>query len=92
VPCGSVMLRTSYHALELAAFRRLSSALKLIVGENLVCGFRSLAPLTTEQIAERLHIAPTTVETHRQSFAKKVKSKSVAGQVQAAIRGGLIDP
>lgn len=48
--------------------------------------------LTTEEIAKTLHISPATVETHRQHIAKKLDSKSVAGQVRAAIRGGLIDP
>jgi DNA-binding CsgD family transcriptional regulator len=48
--------------------------------------------LTSEQIAKRLHIAPATVETHRQNIAKKLGTNSVVGQVRAAVRGGLVDP
>jgi len=54
---------------------------------ELVC-----AELTSEQIATKLHISPTTVETHRQNIAKKLGTSSVVGQVRAAIRGGLISP
>jgi DNA-binding CsgD family transcriptional regulator len=48
--------------------------------------------LTSEQIAKQLHIAPATVETHRQNIAKKLGTNSVVGQVRAAVRGGLVDP
>ena len=48
--------------------------------------------LTTEKIAQRLHISPATVETHRQNIGAKLNTKSVVGQVRATIRGGLIDP
>ena len=47
--------------------------------------------MTSAEIAKRLHIASTTVETHRQNIAKKLGTSSVVGQVRAAIRGGLID-
>ena len=48
--------------------------------------------LTSAQIAQRLHISPATVETHRQNIANKLGAKTVVGQVRAAIRAGLIAP
>ena len=47
--------------------------------------------LTSEQIAKRLHISSTTVESHRQNIARKLGTSSTVGQVRMAIRGGLIE-
>ena len=49
------------------------------------------AELTTAQIAGRLGIAVTTVETHRRHLFRKAGVRSVAGLVKEAMRQGLID-
>ncbi len=47
--------------------------------------------LTTEQIAGQLNISTATVDSHRQNISRKLGTRSVVGQVRAAIRGGLIE-
>lgn len=84
------VVQQSQHAV-VGWFRRLSDdILKLTERERevlrLICD-----ELTTEQIAGQLCIASATVDSHRQSISRKLGTRSVAGQVRAAIRGGLID-
>ena len=42
--------------------------------------------LTSEQIAERLHISPSTVETHRQNIARKLGTKASSAQSPGATK------
>ena len=44
---------------------------------------------TSNQIAEKLHISPKTVETHRQQVMGKLQIKNVAELTKYAIREGL---
>lgn len=46
---------------------------------------------TTDEIAEKLFISPTTVITHRKSLLRKLNAKNVAGLVKKAFEFGLID-
>ncbi len=46
--------------------------------------------LTTDEIAARLHITVSTVETHRRHLLRKAGVRSVAGLVKEAMRQGLI--
>ena len=46
---------------------------------------------TSQQTADRLGIAYKTVDSHRQSIAKKLGSRNVAELVKHAIRAGLVD-
>lgn len=45
--------------------------------------------MTTPQIAERLHLAPSTVEVHRRNIMRKLNLHSVAELTKYAIRTGL---
>lgn len=45
---------------------------------------------TTQQIAERLHLAPATVEVHRRNVARKLGLHSVAELTRYAVRQGLV--
>ncbi|MEM6764652.1 MAG: response regulator transcription factor [Bacteroidota bacterium] len=60
--------------------RREKEILKLIIDE-----------LTTEEIAEKLFISPTTVISHRKSLLRKVNAKNTAGLVRAAYEYNLLD-
>ena len=44
---------------------------------------------SSKTIAERLHIAPSTVDTYRRSIARKLDLHSVAEQTKYAIRAGI---
>lgn len=46
--------------------------------------------LTTEEIAQKLFISPTTVISHRKSLLRKLDAKNTAGLVKAAYEFGLI--
>lgn len=54
--------------------------LKLIVSE-----------CSTTQIAEKLFVAVTTIETHRRNLMEKLGAKNVVGLVKYAIKHGLTD-
>ncbi len=45
--------------------------------------------LTTKEVANKLHISPKTVETHRQQFMNKLDIHSVADLTKFAVREGL---
>ncbi|MEM8897733.1 MAG: response regulator transcription factor [Bacteroidota bacterium] len=60
--------------------RREKEILKLIIDE-----------LTTEEIATKLFISPTTVISHRKSLLRKVNAKNTAGLVRAAYEHNLLD-
>lgn len=45
--------------------------------------------MTTPQIADRLHLAPSTVEVHRRNIMRKLNLHSVAELTKYAIRAGL---
>lgn len=60
--------------------RREKEILKLIIDE-----------LTTEEIATKLFISPTTVISHRKSLLRKVNAKNTAGLVRAAYEHKLLD-
>lgn len=72
-------------------FRRLSDDILVLTDREREVLVLICEELTTEQIASHLSIAPTTVDSHRQNIARKLNTKTVAGQVRAAIRGGLIE-
>lgn len=59
--------------------RREREVLKLIVEE-----------FTTEQIAEKLFISPSTVISHRKSLLRKLNAKNSAGLVKAAYEQALL--
>lgn len=59
--------------------RRESEVLRLIVDE-----------LTTDEIAQKLFISPTTVISHRKSLLRKLNAKNTAGLVRAAFEFGLL--
>lgn len=59
--------------------RREKEILKLIIEE-----------LTTEEIAQKLFISPTTVISHRKSLLRKLDAKNTAGLVKNAYEFGLI--
>lgn len=46
--------------------------------------------LSSNEIAERLFIAPKTVETHRHNIIKKLNVKNTVGIVKYAIKNGLV--
>lgn len=46
---------------------------------------------TTDEIAAKLFISPTTVISHRKSLLRKVNAKNVAGLVKKAFEFGLLD-
>lgn len=46
--------------------------------------------LTTDEIAEKLFISPTTVISHRKSLLRKLNAKNVAGLVKKAYEFGLL--
>ena len=46
---------------------------------------------TTDEIAKKLFISPSTVITHRKSLLRKVNAKNVAGLVKKAFEFGLLD-
>lgn len=60
--------------------RREKEVLQLIVEEN-----------TTDEIAEKLFISPTTVISHRKSLLRKLNAKNTAGLVKAAYEFGLLN-
>jgi DNA-binding NarL/FixJ family response regulator len=45
---------------------------------------------STSEIAEKLFISPTTVETHRRNMYQKTKSKNIVGLIKYAISSNLI--
>lgn len=47
--------------------------------------------LTTEQIAARLQVSISTVETHRRNMLQKLGARSVVGMIKEAYKQGLID-
>jgi LuxR family transcriptional regulator, transcriptional regulator of spore coat protein len=49
------------------------------------------AELTTPQIAQRLGVAVSTIETHRRNLFRKAGVRSMAGLVKEAMREGLIE-
>lgn len=46
---------------------------------------------TTKEIADQLHIAFGTVETHRRNILNKLKVKNTAGLIRSAMQWGLLD-
>jgi len=48
--------------------------------------------LTNQEIADRLYISPSTVETHRIHIMEKLELRNRTELVKYAIRHGLIDP
>jgi DNA-binding NarL/FixJ family response regulator len=46
---------------------------------------------TTDEIAKKLFISPSTVITHRKSLLRKLNAKNVAGLVKKAFEFGLLD-
>ncbi len=48
--------------------------------------------LTNQQIAEKLVISPSTVQTHRAHIMEKLGLKTTADLIRYAIRHGLIEP
>ncbi len=47
--------------------------------------------LTTSQIAEKLFLTPSTVETHRASLFSKTGSKNVVGLIKFTLEKGLLE-
>ncbi len=47
--------------------------------------------LSSVEIAEKLFIAPKTVETHRHNILKKLNVKNTVGIIKYAIKNGLVD-
>jgi len=47
--------------------------------------------LTTEQIATKLQVSISTIETHRHNLLQKLGAKSVVGMIKIAIKQGLMD-
>ncbi len=60
--------------------RREKEILRLIVEE-----------MTTDEIADKLHIGATTVISHRKSLLRKLNAKNTAGIVRAAFEFGLLN-
>lgn len=58
--------------------RREKEILDLIISEN-----------TTQEIAEKLHLSVSTVETHRMNLCAKLGARNMAGLVKNAIKLGL---
>ncbi|MDX1461918.1 MAG: response regulator transcription factor [Marinirhabdus sp.] len=50
-----------------------------------------LEELTTSQIADKLHISASTVETHRASLFNKTGSRNVVGLIKFTLEKGLLD-
>lgn len=64
---------------EAALTRREQDVLRLIV-----------TGLINKEIAERLHVSPTTVISHRKNIAEKLKTKNVAALTIYAVTHGLV--
>jgi DNA-binding NarL/FixJ family response regulator len=47
--------------------------------------------LSSQEIAEKLFIAPKTVETHRHNILKKLGLKNTVGLVKYALKNGLVE-
>ena len=60
--------------------RREKEVLKLILEE-----------MTTTEIAEKLFLSPSTVETHRASLFSKTNSKNVVGLIKYTLEKGLLE-
>ncbi|WP_271855665.1 response regulator [Patiriisocius marinus] len=60
--------------------RREKEVLQLILDE-----------MTTNEIAEKLFLSPSTIETHRASLISKTASKNVVGLIKYTIEKGLLD-
>ncbi len=48
--------------------------------------------LTSPEVAERLGVATSTVETHRRNLMRKLDLHSIADLTRYAIREGLVSP
>lgn len=72
--------RSSHHGVIPKITRREKEVLKLIVAEH-----------TTEEMAEKLFISPSTVISHRRALLRKLNAKNVAGLVKAAYELDLLD-
>ena len=59
--------------------RREQEVLELIVSEN-----------TTQEIADKLFLSPSTVETHRMNLCAKMNARNTAGLVRNAMKLGLV--
>lgn len=46
--------------------------------------------LTSKEIAFKLGVSISTIESHRRNLFKKLKTKSVVGLIKEAINAGLI--
>ncbi len=47
--------------------------------------------LSNNEIGERLHISPTTVETHRRNLMKKIGVNTVVGLVRWGLKHGVVE-
>lgn len=50
-----------------------------------------LEQMTTQEIADKLFISPTTVETHRKNLMQKLQVRNMAGLVKFAVETRLLD-
>ena len=54
--------------------------------------FLLVSSLSNQQIAERLTVSPSTVQTHRTNILQKLDLTNTIDLVRYAIRHGLIEP
>lgn len=47
--------------------------------------------MTSKEIASKLGLSESTIETHRKNLLLKLKAKSVVGLIKAAIKNGIIN-
>jgi DNA-binding CsgD family transcriptional regulator len=47
--------------------------------------------MTSKEIASKLGLSESTIETHRKNLLLKLNAKSVVGLIKAAIKNGIIN-
>ncbi len=76
---------------EISILKSISSRFAFTVA---ICGYLFSGSLiaeghTSSEIAERLHLAPSTVEVHRRNIMRKLDLHGVAELTKYAIRNGI---
>ncbi len=77
---GSITGQKRSQGINLKLSRREKEVLQLIMRE-----------FTTQEIADKMFVATSTVETHRRNLLNKLGARNVAGMVRIALENNLLD-